>query len=345
MKMRYLLMLLVVVGGIVAVGHAADLKEVAVTLTKKATGEVTKAANLTQGYTEERVKKYKEKLNVLTKLRQKAKADIEKEPDQGKKQKIAVTFYKEQQKYLNEMLEDVTFTNQKIDGLYGTIRIAMGGYGKAEGSIDRESQAFQNKDSLIKDRNKLKNEATLLLGKKMQLPKDSDGAIDQTTEAFFKFADEEDAFMEKYKDIGDAIKRCDWKLTHYGRVKQALRGHKKQASQWSGHARRVNSKYKSLKKDIETQLEIVADMIAIGGINGDLAELASYGKVTKEVDIMIKQLSDMGFLTDITIPKPPIDGGEGGGSGGELTLEQIAAGTPPASSGAKTKDKDKNKTK
>jgi len=67
--------------------------------------------------------------------------------------------------------------------------------------------------------------------------------------------------------------------------------------------------------------------------------LLRYGRVTKEVDVILKKLSEMGFLTGMTIK--PFKETRTVGSEGELTLEQIATGTPPAPSGKKDKNKKK----
>jgi len=282
------------------------------------TGKVTQQANITQTFTAAVVEKYKNELTALEGTRQKVKAKIDKEQDPSKRRKEAEQFYRLQQEYLERLSADLDFTNKKIDELYSNIRTAMGGYASVEEGLDKESAALVAKKESVLLQNNLKGEAQLLLAEKKNFPGHPDN-IDQTTDAWFNFADREDALLAKYEDVADDIRRAERRAEFYGQVKQALSAHKDRAAQWSGHARMVRRKYASLEKDVNFELEKVREMIALGRIDESLIAMAALGDVAGQVDGMVDALSKMGFLTDIEIG--PIDGRSTMKSG--VSLESI----------------------
>ena len=340
--MRHSILLLAVILGTAAISSADDEKKSGETIAGKVVDKMTRMTGFTQGYTKKRTAEYGVKLTNLAKARTDAKAKMAKEEDSAKKQEIAQEFYKKQKACLVEMDEDIKFTNEKINSLYNTFSIAMGGYGKAEGELDKVSQAFNNNKSLINKRTGLKNAAGLLLEKKKTLPKNKDKSIDKTSDEFRKFNDEEDILLEQYEDVEDDIRRSGWKLKYYDAIKTSLSGHRKQAEVWNARLRKVRRKYKSLAQDIDWQLEKVNHMIAAGKMNQGLAEMAGYGKVMGDVDALMKQLSNMGPLGGLTID--PIEGNDDDDDD-SLTLEEIVKGkaTMPEKKSPDKKDAKKSK--
>ena len=309
-------------------GRKKPAGEMLIDKTIDTTKGVTKQANITRTFTAAVVEQYRKELEDLTNLRSKAKVRIDREPDPLKKQAEAAKFYELQKEYLDRMAADIDFTNQKLDALYNNIRTAMGGYGTTEAGLDREAAAHAAKKQALSEQNNLKNEATLLLAEKKQLPGYPD-QIDEASDEWFEFAEKEDALFEKYEDAEDEVRRCDRKATFYGQVKGALSAHKDKAVKWSGYCRKVRRKYRSLGKDLAVEQEKVNEMIALGKMNENLIEMAGLGEIAGQVDGLVVTLAEMGFLTDIVIPDPP-DGvtrravGAGTEESEELSLEKIA---------------------
>ncbi len=316
--------------------YAEEKKGKAIEAVKDVAGNVASVTQQTKGYTETVAAGYKTKMDELKADRQTAKQNIDKaKGDSVKQRELAIGFYKKQQAILTDMHEDAIYTSKKMEDFYRTMRTAVGGYGTAEGKLSREATEFQNKKALVKEQARLKNDATALLAEKRALPKDNKGNIDESTDEYFAFADKEDALIEKYEDAANEIRRSERKLRHYQAVANALELHKGAALKYTRRARALNRKYRSLVKDLVTQMEIVEEMIAITDLGRQIAEMGKYEKIAGEIDIILGEIDKMGFLTKITI--------EGGGGDDDdklkgITLEAIVEGDSGGTSKATPAD-------
>ena len=310
----------------------ADLKptkDAAIDTAKKVAEKAAQVTQTSQEYSRAVMDGYNTRMQKLTEDRKKAENDIAKAKGNPQKQReLAITFYEKQNKLLMDMHDDAVYTSNKMTGFYDMIKKSVGGYSTAEGEISREATVFQNKEALLKEQSKLKNDADELLAIKKNLPKDKNDKIDKSTEEWDDFADREDELLEKYEDVSDEIRRSERKLKHYKNASAALDAHKGVAVKIKGRTRKLNRKYRSLVKDLATQIEIVEDMIAITDLGRQIAKMGEYENIAIEIDSIIEQISKMGMLeAELTIEDDDSKDGETGKSNLKgITLEDIVKG-------------------
>jgi chaperonin cofactor prefoldin len=268
---------------------------------------ITKETESTRVFLKMSLARYKELDEKLKKTEQEAQAALQKATTDAEKLEIAEAQLKKRLELLDQVTQEISFVNEKMNGVVKQIGTLIGGVKASASAAEKLAANAKEVDRLIENTEKLQREYTLLKSKQ------PDADTDEYWDWYEKVRTQQRAFC-------DALNKLDELVQDefvYSRVAEGLHMKKQDAVQWRIFTADLSfrfsvneSKLKSASKRTKQYLEYIEGTRALGDAD-------EFAKFLAEIEPLMKNLGDLALptvgpltLTQKAPPIPPLPGAD-----------------------------------